>query len=255
LADAQPKDNAMSIALSRRSLVTGAAALTALPIPAAATKDDARIERLWIERTRIASEMRAIARASREARGKMPEWAANGPMYLKSDGTYGGPIVGRPRKDDCRLPQAGAIINVRPSAQDIRKDFDLYVSVYGPRARKAAWEVYKKRVAQFNERCRQQKLLEQALGLPSLEKRSDGLMSRLFKIDKAIEEAATSPTKAATLFMIELQCGRTNVGLENADVCLLSVLRPHLTGLIALHVDDLIRHPSIPIEEREFCEA
>jgi hypothetical protein len=176
-------------------------------------------------------------------------------MYLKSDGTYSGPIIGWPRKEDCQFPPAGAVINVRPSAQDIRKDFELYVSVYGARATKAARTVYKKRMAEFNERCRQQKLLQKALGLPSLEKRSDGLMSRLFKIDEAIEDAATSPTKAAALFMIELQCGRTNVGLENADVCLLSVLRPHLTGLVALHVDDLIRHPSIPIEEREFCEA
>jgi hypothetical protein len=55
--------------------------------------------------------------------------------------------------------------------------------------------------------------------------------------------------------MIELQCGRTSVGLENADVCLLSVLRPHLTGLIARHVDDLIANPSAPVCEREFCEA
>jgi hypothetical protein len=235
--------------------VTGVAALPALAIPAATTSDDARIERLWTERTDIAFEMRAVARASREARGRLPEWAACGPMYLKSDGTYGGPSVGWPRKDDCQLPSVGAVINARPSPHDIRKDFELYVSVYGRRVTKAVRKVYEKRMAEFNERLRRQQLEEEALGLPALEKRSDALDSRIFEIDEAIEQTATSPTKAAAMFMIELQCGRTTVGLDDADVCLLSVLRPRLTGLIALHIDDLIRRPSIPISEREFCEA
>lgn len=138
---------------TRRSVVAGAAVLPALAIPAAATGDDAQIERLWIERTRIATEMQALAR-------EQPEEDAN-----------------------------------------------------------------------------------------------EALVTRITEIEDAIDQTAASPTKIAAIFMIELQSGRVNVGLEKDDVCLLSVLRPSLTGLIALHVDDLIRRPSIPIKEREFCEA
>src|ERR1700688_3664159 len=121
----------MTIEPNRRSLVTGVPALLALALPAAAANDDALIDILWIERTRIVSETRANARAYREAEARLPEWASAGPSYLYSDGSYGGPDVGWPRRD-AKPPERG-YINVRPSPDDIRRDFELYVSVWGRR--------------------------------------------------------------------------------------------------------------------------
>ena len=68
----------------RRSLVTSAAALPALAVPAAAvaacSADDARINALWTERTATAGELRKLGREINEATAKMPDWARPGPQ-------------------------------------------------------------------------------------------------------------------------------------------------------------------------------
>jgi hypothetical protein len=83
---------------TRRAILAGAAAVPIAATTAerafARSADDERIEQLWRARTELAAESRTLDRAHADAEARLPEWAAPGPMYLQSDGSHGGPVVG-----------------------------------------------------------------------------------------------------------------------------------------------------------------
>jgi hypothetical protein len=258
--------------LSRRSLVTSAAALPELAVPVAAvatcSADDARINALWAERTATAGELRGLHREIEEAESKLPEWARPGPKYLRSDGTYGGEDVGWPLIQGGRTPEDG-VINKRPSPDDIRETFEIHVRHRGEdvwQRVKDAQKVYEKSMAELNERLRLQRIEKERVGLAGCDERQEALCDRSNDIDDAIEAMPATAAKAAAMFMIAML--RNNPG--NADTLrgdgsdgdgdglgsiaghILPVLRPQLTGLIAHHVDDLIDNPSTPNDRREW---
>lgn len=252
---------------TRRAVLTGVAtastaALPALPAAFAAelpSDDAALLERLWAERTKLAMNARATDRAYRDAEARLPEWAAPGPCYLHSDGTYSGPHVGWPRKDVNRLPEGIAMINIRPSPGDIRRDFELHVRIWGRRERKAAQAAYENRMAALSERVRQQDAERVKLDLPNIEARADGINEQLIELEGAIMAVSSvSPMKAAIMFMLGLTRGRAKDTLDDgADTKMIAsgvlpFIRPRLRGLVAKHVDDLIAHPATPNGEREF---
>lgn len=247
--------------------IAAATAVTIVPAlasPAASdtmTESDAQIEQLWIERTTLAAESRALWRAYEVAESQMPEWAAPGPMYLCSDGAFRGSEVGWPRLDPGRLPEGSAMINVRPSPHDIKRDFDTQMSVWGPRGAKAVRAAYDCRMADLNERQLRQRAEREKVGLPANEARMDVIVGRILDINEAIEQlAGSSPTYFAVILMLGLTGENVHdaldcEGLGTVARCILPRLRPQLSGLIARHVDDLIEHPLKLNGEREFVSA
>lgn len=246
------------------AVATAVTIVPALAGPAASdtmTESDAQIERLWIERTTLAAESRALWRAHQVAESQMPEWAAPGPMYLCSDGAFRGSEVGWPRLDPGRLPEGRAMINVRPSPHDIKRGFDTHMSVWGPCGAKAAQAAYDRRMADLNERQLRQRVEREKVGLPANEAQAEAVSERILDINEAIEHlAGNSPTYFAVMLMLGLTGENVRdaldcEGLGTVARCILPRLRPQLSGLIARHVDDLIEHPSKLNGEREFVSA
>lgn len=262
--------------LSRRSVIAGVVALPGVALaaaPAAATSpalaaagpDVARIEQLWTERTALAAESRALYRACLDADARMPEWARPGPRFLRSDGTYADAngIVGWPRIETSRRPAGSAKINTRPSFSDIRDDFRRDVALRGPKARESARGVYRERMRDLAARIRLQQNERAKVGLPALEARDAVVRNRILEIEDCIQlTAAASPMKAAATFLVALNGWNdrrdslaTVWQFETIASGMLPLIRPHLSGLIARHVDDLIAHPKKPIGECDFCQA
>jgi len=251
---------------TRRAILAGAAAVPIAATTAerafARTADDERIEQLWKERTKLVAESQELHRAHVNAEACLPEWAAPGPTYLHSDGSYGGPDVGWPRKEVDRLPEGPVMINVRPSPHDCRRDFETSVRIWGKRERKKAQRVYEARIAALDERIARQREEHAKVGLPAIDDLTEHVMDRVCDIDDAIKAIPTSsPTKAAAHFMLGLLLGRLSDTLDDDDDLgtiasgVLPLLRPHLSGMIAQHIDDLIEHPAKPLCEREFCQG
>ena len=118
-------------------------------------------------------------------------------------------------------------------------------------------KAYERQMAAFNERRRRQKEEKDKLGILALEARGDWLSDRMYEIENTIDEAPVSPTKAAAMFVVvmlifghkdDTLSQRDEIGLFARNI--LPLIRPHLSGLIAQHIDDLIDHPDTPNHQR-----
>lgn len=213
----------------------------------------ARLEALWTERTALARELHKTQCAATDAEAKMPEWAQRGPQHLRSDGTYSGRVVGWPRIEDAKPPEGVVLRNVRPSPTELEAHFGFF-----------GWseknlESFERAMASLNERRARQEAERAKVGLPELEAATERLCGRLNEIDDEIEVLPqVSPTKAAVMFMIGMTRGSVDESLDDFDAQevmargTLPLIRPYLSGLIADHVDDLIKHPEKKHSERAF---
>jgi hypothetical protein len=152
------------------------------------------------------------------------------------------------------------MINVRPSPYDCRRDFETSVRIWGKGEK--TQRAYEARIAALDELIARQQEEHAKVGLPAIDARSEHVVDRICEIEDAIKAIPTSsPTKAATHFMLGLLLGRLSDTLDDGGEFgtvangVLPLLRPHLSGTIARHVDDLIEHPAKPLSEREFCTS
>lgn len=221
--------------------------------------DDDRVQMLWNERTAATRRLRRTWADTTAAEASMPEWAQSGPMYLLSDGSYGGTVVGWPRIEGGRLPVGQAMINKRPGPHDLEKNFNLAVRQGGQRSRKMAQRTYDRALAALNDRRARQRAERDKVGLTELNATLDNLADLISELNEQIEAIpGVSPTKTAAVFMIAITRGFGDNALDDSDAqetmaqAILPLIRPHLSGLIAQHIDDVIQHPSTPHGERDF---
>jgi hypothetical protein len=93
--------------------------------------------------------------------------------------------------------------------------------------------------------------------VPGLDEQLGTLSDAIVDLEEKIEAAPiVSPTKAAVMFLIGLSTGNVDDSIDGSlhwiAGGILPVLRPHLSGLIARQIDDLIEHPEKPNGKREF---
>jgi hypothetical protein len=249
----------MNSIVSTASLASAVALPAALPASAQPHTDAdllaqrARLEALWVQRTDLALELRKTYAALSDAEAKMPEWARPGPTYLRSDGSYFGEVSNWPRIEDATRPEGIAFTNVRPSPADLEKNF-------GFRGwSKQSRQEFEDAMSALNEHLARQEAERAKLGIPELESAAERLVDRICDMNEEIEAAPQpSPTKAAAMFMIGMTRARLSDTLDNRDMQYamangtLPLIRPHLSGLIADHIDDLIEHPEKTHSERVF---
>jgi hypothetical protein len=244
--------------LSRRHLVTTAAGLPALALPAAGgvaalptgpafareADQEVRITELWARRQNKVRELRALHDQIEEAEAKLPEWARGGPMYVNSEGEYVGQFVGWPAVDDGgRRPGKGAYINRRPGPGDIRRNFELSFSITRSKeGRRKLRSEYKNALTRLNERRAKQRLEEDAVGLGSLHNATEIVCSQISHTDyQIVAFPKSSPARAAAVYLSEMMFDASKTDYTPlAAQPILEHLRPHLTGLLAQHVDDVI---------------
>jgi hypothetical protein len=252
--------------LSRRHLVTTAAALPALAVPAAAqampafaADQNKVINEMWERRLSVVRELAGVHRQIDDAEVQLPKWARCGPRYLCHDGTFDGPMVGWPLiEDDGKRPTVGDRFNRRPGPHDLRDDLELTLRLVGNKGRKAAQRAHAELMAELNARIGKQRAEQEKFGLPTLYDRGDELAARISAIeDEVVNVPIASPAKAAAMFLLGMSRDSIDSdtiydGFGMAVDGVLPLLHPFLSGALACHVADVMDNPDIPMGQREF---
>jgi hypothetical protein len=255
-----------SAGLARRTFLAGLAVTAPIAAraftPALAASGAARgaIDALYEERTTLAAQSRELHQQYSAAQASMPWWAAPGPSHLKGDGTWRrGPDVGWPAIDDGLVPsRPNECLNKRPSASDIRKEFEGS-RMWGEKHRAEFRARYRRQMIDLVSRLRRQRDEEAKAGLAAISTQLDAIGERLGEIDENIEGLDVSATdaaqKAAAVTLITSLYAHLRNNDEFGDTATLVALRPFLTGQIREHVDYVIEHPDHEMWAMPFYSA
>ena len=244
---------------SRRVILGGlvAAPVAFTPVmPVVALAASSSVHELWNERRGLCALIRSLNSQAQEATALMPWWAQPGPMYLYHDGSFGGEVVFSPAMQGVEPPRHGAFKNIRPGSNDLRRDYELYLNLWGTVRAEEIKRNYRDRLRALAQRRREQRREKEKVGLIELQARLQDADNRAYDLGEAIEDFADhSPDVLAAKLMVGLGFtahadahagGHNLIGIKST----LEALLPHLAGNIAADVADLLDHPCTPLCER-----
>lgn len=241
---------------SRRTILT---ALSIAPValsskPAMSAAGSEGLHRRWNERRSLRSASRETAARIDAAEAALPWWAKAGPKYLNHDGSFSGAELGWPAIRDLQPPtHEGAVRLLRPSPTSLKEDHRRWCTIAGNTP--ATRAVYRKKLRALAIRKRERQAERDKVGLDALCNDQDAISDEIIRLSRAIDDLPdTSPDALAARLLVGLNfhmdardTAQNNIGAIEST---LRVLRPYLTGNIAVDVADLLDNPDSPITYR-----
>jgi hypothetical protein len=241
---------AMPKATNRRAvlgavLAAGAAA-TALPASALGAPPlsavDRRVLSLW-GRRRAMEETGDRLTAEWLAKEKLlPTWAQSGPAYLRPDGSPAGlpgmsgwPVVA----DLSRRPVVNGVINARPNAEDLYREFWAAKEAAGWTE---ATHHFARALSELSDRIRQQDAERERVGFTMNDPRINRAYDLRHVVEHKIEALVPSSVLALGVHLIgEIESDADEDHVIRAHRASLAAIRPQLVGAIAEDADRTLR--------------
>jgi hypothetical protein len=116
------------------------------------------------------------------------------------------------------------------------------IDSFGPRYRKAIRAKYRKRIRDLIARIREQRHVEESMGLVEINQRLDELSDRRFAISDELEGIENCPNATAAAILIEecMDRARADSPIGQVARIALKFLQPLLTGRIVEDVRDVL---------------
>jgi hypothetical protein len=225
---------AMPEATNRRAvlgavLAAGAAAATALPASALGAPPlsavDRRVLSLWGRRRAMEETGDRLTAEWRAKENLLPTWAQSGDVYLRPDGSPAGlpagagwPVVA----DLSRRPVVNGVINARPNAEDLYREFWAAKEAVG-------WTEatlhFARALSELSDRIRQQHAERERVGFTM----NDPRINRAYDVSHAVEHAIEALVPASVLAL-----GAHLIGEIESDADEDHVIRAHRASLAAI---------------------
>jgi len=238
-------------------------AIPAMAHSAISASDDLTLD-LWTQRHAFRQPKIDADIAYEEAAARMPDWARGGLQMLGYGGVLSGQDVGWPAIQGSACDYQIATLQKHPVPAQVSKDLAACLSLRKKLAHnftgqlanseetgREALALYRKELRELATRRRAQRFEEERAGVTAAEARIEALVEACRDIEDQIADLpplTPNAVAARMLIPIEVEAGKPFAeGCENAaDVKALAQLRPHLTGLLRAHVDEIFDNPSMP---------
>ncbi len=213
-------------------------ATPALPAPASAPTTlsafDRRVLDLWRRRQAVKSICDRLWAEWKAKHDQLPSWAKPGRQYLRADGSAlddGGNVNWPLAADLSRRPVINGVINVRPSPENLYREFRVAISAIGL---DEATRQFARASGELNNRLVQQRAEEDRLGLKLIDARSDQAYATLHRVVGEIENLIPRSVLAlAAAATIEIQSDDDDDEAVAIPRATLRAIRGQLTGGIA----------------------
>jgi hypothetical protein len=247
-APASPKATNRRAVLGAVLAAGAAGAAAILPATAAGAPPlsavDRRVLSLWGRRRAMAETGERLFAEWRAKENLLPTWAQSGPVYLRPDGSPAGlpagagwPVVA----DLSRRPVVNGIINARPNAEDLYREFWAAKETVGwPEAT----HEFARALGELSDRVRQRDAEQARVGLVPKNDRIDHAYDLLHAVEHEIK--ALAPTSVLALgghLIIELEADDDEDHVIRSYRAGLTAIRPQLVGAIAEDADRVLAAP------------